>query len=187
MFSKLFKKQSNVIPKESKGERKKEVLLAEGAQGRVYEVNEKTIRKVYSPQQGQEFADLIENPNLIVAEGEITAWNKYYTALGLLQYATARMDADGSLLLPKIPGTPADKLASRPANIDVFKNEMSELMHHLCGKYAVDRKDADIFVSKTATGKILFLPVDFGEYGMLNLFDRYVAASESLEQRVQLG
>ena len=159
------KSKETIAPNKSK-----EVRLGDGVQGAVYLVDHKTVRKVYEDRLGEEYKDFVANPKRLIAEGERDAWNKFYEKY-MPQYATARIDSDGSLLLPKIPGVSVSKLQSRPEDVSKFKSLVSMMMVDLVGSPMRDIKDTDIFVTQAPSGGTIFLQVDFGEFGTRRLME----------------
>lgn len=145
-------------------------LIGEGACGVVILIDEHTVKKIYNHTTGVEYEYLIPNYRQIIAEGERDAWNIFYERY-MPKYATARIGEDGHLLLPKIPGVPANHFEVESEYLVEFHRMVSDIMRDATGRAMSDQKSCDVLVSHDGASELL-LPVDFGEFGMYRLMDQ---------------
>lgn len=156
-------------------------LIGSGAQGEVFDSGDDCVRKVYASSLGSEFSDIVDNPRLWVAQGEMEAWNAFYSRYDE-SFARAKIDAEGNLVMPKIPGIGADRLPESLQELEsfqedllLFKKMVSQMMKDITGKEMSDQKDQDVLVSSLGSGNYHFLQVDFGEFGMYKLMEQVEA------------
>ena len=158
--------------------------IGSGVQGDVYS-NGNEVTKKYTETLGNEFLGFVDEPKMHIVKGEMEAWNGFYKRHDP-SFAKARMDTDGNLVMPKIPGVGADDYMSSHQvregfreDLVLFKQMVKEIMQDVTGKEMRDQKNNDVLVSVLPSGNYRFLQVDFGEFGMYNVVDEALKNTEN--------
>ncbi|MCE0721888.1 hypothetical protein [Legionella resiliens] len=162
------------MEKETSG--RKGEKIGSGVQGDVYS-NGDQVTKKYASTLGNEFLEYVDKPKEHIVQGEMEAWNAFYKRYDP-SFATASIDRNGNLVMPKIPGIGANKYLQSgelgehfKKDLSLFKQMVKQVMQDVTGKEMRDQKDNDVLVSILPSGNYRFLQVDFGEFGMYKLIN----------------